>query len=171
MNTEWINIGFIRKPHGLQGYLHAKSLSDAPNRFKDLDQIGLEFEDGHRETFDIATCRQTKRDSLLIKFKGIDSLEEASRLRGAYIQVPVAETAPLPDGAFYVFEMIGSEVVSEEEDVIGVIRDIWSMPANDIIVVVTPDGELLIPAIQEVVLKISPEEERIVVRLIPGLKK
>jgi 16S rRNA processing protein RimM len=65
--------------------------------------------------------------------------------------------------------MIGSKVVSEEEEAIGVVREVISMPANDIIVVDTPAGELLVPAIQDVVLKISPEEERIVIRLIPGL--
>ncbi|MDP6055070.1 MAG: ribosome maturation factor RimM [Candidatus Latescibacteria bacterium] len=168
MNAEWVNIGFIRKPHGLQGYIRVQSLSDAPNRFTDLNQINIEFQDGHRETLDIETCRPD-RDTLLMKFKGIDTPEEVTRLRGVYIQVPLTQAAPLPAGAFYVFEMIGSKVVSEEEKTIGVVREVISMPANDIIVVDTPDGELLVPAIQDVVLKISPEEERIVIRLIPGL--
>lgn len=168
MNAEWVNIGFIRKPHGLQGYLRVQSLSDVPDRFTDLNQISIEFQDGHRETHDIETCRPD-RDTLLMKFKGIDTPEEVARLRGAYLQVPLTQAAPLPEGTFYVFEMIGSKVVSEEEEAIGVVREVISMPANDIIVVDTPAGELLVPAIQDIVLKISPEEERIVIRLIPGL--
>ena len=168
MNAEWVNIGFIRKPHGLQGYLRVQSLSDVPDRFTDLNQISIEFHDGHRETHDIETCRPD-RDTLLMKFKGIDTPEEVARLRGAYLQVPLTQAAPLPEGTFYVFEMIGSKVVSEEEEAIGVVREVISMPANDIIVVDTPAGELLVPAIQDIVLKISPEEERIVIRLIPGL--
>ena len=170
MNTAWVDIGLIRKPHGLQGYLRVQSLSDAPDRFTDLDQVGIEFEDGHRETFDIETCRP-QSDSLLIKFKGIDTPEEAARLRGGYLQVPADQAAPLPEGAYYIFEMIGSTVVSEAGEVLGSVRDVWSMPANDIIVVDTPDGELLLPAIRDVVLEVSPEEQRIVIRLLPGLKE
>ena len=73
------------------------------------------------------------------------------------------------DHDYVLADRARSEVVSEEEEAIGVVREVISMPANDIIVVDTPAGELLVPAIQDVVLKISPEEERIVIRLIPGL--
>lgn len=169
MDTRWLNIGFIRKPHGLKGYLRIQSLSDAPDRFKDLDRVDIEFKDGRRVNYEIAACRP-ERDSLLMKFKGIDTPEEADRLRGAYLQVPVEEAAALPEDAFYVFEMINCQVFSEENDLIGRVRDVWPMPANDIIVIDTPDdGEMLVPAIRDIVLEVSPEEKRMVIRLIPGL--
>jgi 16S rRNA processing protein RimM len=109
------------------------------------------------------------RRSLLIKFKDIDTPEAAARLHSAYMQVPLEETAPLPDGQFYVFDLIGSQVVTEDGRDIGRVRDILPMPANDVIVIDSPQGEVLIPIIEDVVIDIDAGDQRVVIRPMPGL--
>ena len=144
MSADWINIGFIRKPHGLKGYVRVEGLSDVPDRFETLDRIGVELRNGRRESLEIERCRQDG-NSWLMKFLGVDSTENAERLRSAYIQVPEDAVAPLPEDAYYVFELEGCAVVSDEA------------------------GEAMIPAVRNIVVELSPEESRIVIRKIPGL--
>ena len=168
MNTEWITIGQIRKPHGLRGYMRAEVLTDVPERFNGLSQVWLELSDGRREVGMIERCTIDRR-SLLIKFKDIDTPEAAARLHSAYMQVPLEETAPLPDGQFYVFDLIGSQVVTEDGRDIGRVRDILPMPANDVIVIDSPQGEVLIPIIEDVVIDIDAGDQRVVIRPMPGL--
>lgn len=168
MNADWINIGFIRKPHGLKGYVRVDALSDAPDRFAGLDRIGVELRDGRRESLEIERCRQDG-NSWLMKFLGIDTTESADRLRSGYIQVPEEAVAPLPVDAYYVFELEGCTVVSEAGEEIGIVREIMSMPANDVFVVDTPAGEAMIPAVRDIVVELDPEESKIVIRKISGL--
>ncbi len=168
MNTEWVTIGQIRKPHGLHGYLRAEALSDVPERFEGLSQVWLELSDGYREARPIDKCTIERR-GLLVKFEGIDTPEAANRLCGAYIQVPFKDTAPLPEGQFYVFDLVGGQVVTENGRDVGQIRDILTMPANDVMVIDGPRGEILIPVIEEVVIDIDADKRRVVIRPMPGL--
>lgn len=168
MSADWIDIGFIRKPHGLKGYVRVEGLSDAPDRFEELERIGVERKDGGRESLEIERCSRDG-NGWLMKFLGIDTTEHAQRLRGAYIQVPGEAVAPLPRDAYYVFELEGCTVVSDVGEEIGTIREVLSMPANDVFVVDTPSGEAMIPAVREFVVELDPGAARIVIRKIPGL--
>ncbi len=168
VSADWIDIGFIRKPHGLRGYVRVEGLTDAPDRFEDLDRIGVERKDGERETLEIERCSRDG-NGWLMKFLGIDTTENAQRLRGAYIQVPEEAVAPLPRDVYYVFELEGCAVVSDEGEEIGTIREVLSMPANDVFVVDTPAGEAMIPAVRDIVVEFDPGGARIVIRKIPGL--
>ena len=168
MSADWINIGFIRKPHGLKGYVRVEGLSDSPDRFEHLDRISVELRDGRRETLEIERCRPDG-NSWLMKFLGVDKAEHADRLRSANIQVPEDAVAPLPENAYYVFELEGCAVVFEDGEEIGVVREVMAMPANDVFVVDTPEGEAMIPVVRDFVVELSPEESRIVIRKIPGL--
>ena len=168
MDVEWVTIGLIRKPHGVAGYVKVEPLTDVPDRFKDLQWVWLEFPDGRREHMAVEQYHMTHRDTML-KLDSIDDPEAATRLRGAYIQVRSAEKAPLSEGQFYTFELVGSRVITEDGDEIGHVREILSMPANDVYVVDTPRGEVLIPAIRDVVIGIDAEQKRVVIRLMPGL--
>ena len=167
-DASWVTIGFVRKPHGVAGYMKIGSLSDAPDRFKNLRQAWLEFPNGHREAIQIEQTR-IQGEHLLIKFVGIDTPEQGARLAGAYIQTPMTEVGSLPEGEFYVFDLIGCQVVSDKGDEIGRIRDVMAMPANDVFIVDTPKGEALIPAVRDLVTAIDMQRRCIVVRLIPGL--
>lgn len=168
LSADWINIGYIRKPHGLKGCVRVEGLSDAPDRFADLDRIDVELKGGLRESLEIERCNRDG-NGFRMKFRGIDSADHAERLRGAYVQVPGEEVAPLPLDAYYVFELEGCTVVSDEGEEIGILREVMSMPANDVFMVNTPNGEAMIPAVRDIVVELDPGEARVVIRKIPGL--
>ena len=168
MSEDWIDIGFIRKPHGLKGFVRVEGLSDDRDRFADLDRIGVERKDGGRESLEIERCGRDG-NGWRMKFRGIDKAEHAERLRGAYIQVPEEAVAPLPRDAYYVFELEGCSVVSVEGEEIGTLREVMSLPANDVFVVDTPTGEAMIPAVRDIVVELDPGASRVVIRKIPGL--
>jgi 16S rRNA processing protein RimM len=168
MDKSWISIGFIRRPHGVKGHVLVDALSDIPDRFRNLKQVWVEKSDGQRTSVEIEALKDTG-NALLIKFRDIHTPEQAALLRGGYIQIALENAATLPEGRYYVFELIGCRVVSDQGDEIGVLRDILEMPAHDIFVVDTPRGEALIPAVRDVTLAIEPEQRRIIVRLVPGM--
>jgi len=168
LDSAWINIGYIRKPHGLRGNVRVESLSDVPFRFDDLDNITLELPGGLRESRAIEYCKPDGAHWLM-KLLGIDTPEQAHHLRGAYIQVTADNAATLPDGAYYIFEVVGCTVVTTNGKEIGVLKEVMPLPANDVFVVNTRDGEALIPAIRDVVAAVNLEDGKIVIRPMPGL--
>jgi 16S rRNA processing protein RimM len=108
-------------------------------------------------------------DRTLLHFEGIDDREEAARLAGCYLLVPIAETPPLPPGRCYVFELIGLAVTTEEGRVLGSIVEVVENPANDVWVARGPSGEFLIPAVDAIVRKIDVPGGRVVIDPLPGL--
>lgn len=106
---------------------------------------------------------------MLLLFAGIEDRNAAEALRGQLLYVAVDEVEPLEDGAYYYHEVEGLEVVDEHGARIGILREVLPTGANDVYVVKRPAGELLIPAIHDVVLSIEPERGRVVVRIPPGL--
>ncbi len=85
---------------------------------------------------------------LVIKFRGYSNPESVARLRGAHLLVPRSQTHPLPEDTFYVFDIVGLDAVTESGDVIGRVKDVLSLPGNDVYVVDQDGEELLIPAVR-----------------------
>ena len=89
--------------------------------------------------------------------------------RSAYIQVPEEDVAALPKDAYYVYEIEGCTVVTEDGELVGKVREVMSMPAHDVFVLDSSQGEVMIPMVKDLVVEIKPEDSKIVVRPIPGL--
>ena len=101
---------------------------------------------------------------------GVDTPEDAARYRNQLVYVTAADRPPLPKGQFYVHELIGFDVMDEEESLIGKLTEILQTGANDVYVVTRPDAsEVLLPVIPSVVLNIDADRRQIRVQLIPGL--
>ncbi|MBI4552317.1 MAG: 16S rRNA processing protein RimM [Candidatus Latescibacteria bacterium] len=168
MTVEWITIGLVLKPHGYRGEVKVQPMTDVPDRFKGLERVWLEWPDGRRQEIQVARWRDS-HDVQLMKAQGIETLEAAEALRGAYILVRHADAAPLPDGRYYVFDLIGLRVVTERGDEVGTVRDVLPLPANDVYVVQSRDGDVLIPAIRDVVVSIDLAAGQMIIRPVPGL--
>lgn len=105
-----------------------------------------------------------------MKLSGVDDRDAAEALRGAELQVRREEAMPLPEGRYYVFELIGCRVEEVDGTEIGRLVDVITTAANDVYVVQSSErGEILIPAVRQVVRSVLPDEGRIVVDLPPGL--
>ena len=105
-----------------------------------------------------------------LKLRGVDSREEARDLRGAEIAVPLDEAVPLPDGSYYGVELIGVRVEACSGQLVGTLREVIATGSNDVYVVRGPDGEVLVPAIPDVVREFDPERRVLTIDLIEGLR-
>ena len=165
---EMVCIGRVSKPHGTRGELRIISYSDFPERFKDLQSVLVKTARELKE-MRVEGARFHNRQ-VLLKFEGIDSMDEAERIKGALLMVDEKDVFPLPEGHYYHFQLLGLTVVDNERGELGTLAEIIETGANDVYVVNSPRfGEVLIPVIPQVVLDIDLALRRIQVSLLPGL--
>ena len=117
---------------------------------------------------DIEAFHSGLKPRLLLR--GVHTRDDARDLRGSEIKVPLADAAPLPDGHYYGAEMIGVRVVALTGEPVGTLRDVISTGSNEVYVVRGPDGEVLVPAIPDVVQDFDPEGRVLTIDLIDGLR-
>ena len=166
-DQELISIGRITGTHGYRGLLKVKPLTDFPERFNELEQVILDTGKTQAQV-QVEYCQDCKRE-LLIKLSGIDNLEVARQWQGALIKITPEQLYPLPEGYYYHFQLKGLMVEDEELGKLGEIKDILETGANDVYVIESPEhGEILIPAIKEVILAVDLEYNRMQIRLLPG---
>ena len=150
------------KSRGLQGEAFLFPLSDFEERFQDLDRVRVELPDGRVETLQIEQVRRVGR-RLAVKFVGVETPEAVRVYRNSYLQVPQDEIHELPEDTFYVFEVVGMEVVTASGKVIGPVVDVLCFPGNDVYVVDRDGDEVMLPAVRDL-LTVDREAGRIVVR-------
>ncbi|HZD59034.1 MAG TPA: ribosome maturation factor RimM [Anaerolineae bacterium] len=167
MRPKYLIVARVHRPHGLGGEVEASSLTDFPERFKRGAKlypsppiIGLEY-------LIIEKVGQTPQ-GLLLKFEGIDSRSEAERVTGRNLMVPEEEAAELPEGEFWVHDIIGMEVYTTSGEFLGFVEDVLRTGSNDVYIV-KDTKEFLIPATKEVVKDISIKNRKITIEPIPGL--
>lgn len=160
----FVAVGRVLAPRGVRGELKVDSLTDAPQRFQRGATV---YAAGAPRTVRRARAHAAV---LLLELEGIDTKEQAAALRGMLLEVPEAELATLDEGNYYRFQIVGLEVIDQDGGPLGHIEEILETGANDVYVVRSDAGELLIPAIDMVVKKIDVAGGRMAVELLPGLE-
>jgi 16S rRNA processing protein RimM len=112
---------------------------------------------------------QTSGKFLRLKLVGVEDREAAVSLRDQLLQVPETDLEPLPYGQYYRFQLIGLRVVGAGGEDLGSVTDVLVAPENDVYVVQGDSGEVLIPAIDDVVQNIDLERGEITIEIVPGL--
>ncbi len=159
-------IGRVLRPHGIRGELRVEILTDFPERVGELRYVYV----GARHRRNRLQSARPHRGALLIKLEGCDDRNAAELLRGALIHVALEDAVPLEEGEYYHFQVLGVQVETEAGEPLGEVVEVLSTPgANDVYVVHGPRGEVLLPAIRDVVLELDVEAKRMVVHLMPGL--
>ena len=162
----YLTVGFIRRPHGVHGEMIMDLHTDFPERMKRGRKV-LVGEEHKPQTLDSVRPHQA---GLLIKLKGIDTPEDAGRLRNQWVYIKSSEAAPLPEGKIYQYELFGFQVVDENDRMLGELVEILETGANNVYVVRDESGhELLLPAIPSVVLNVDPGRRLMRVHLLEGL--
>jgi 16S rRNA processing protein RimM len=159
----FLAVGLVRRAHGLHGELRVEAFVPGAPRLQPGRTIYL-----RGLPFRVAGIRP-ERDTWLVALEGIDMREDADALTGTLIEVPEAEVERDAPDALFLHEIVGLRVELEDGTVLGEVTDVLQPGANDVYVVNGNSGELLIPAISDVVQSIDVDEGRIVVRAIPGL--
>lgn len=168
----WVTIGRVTAPHGVRGDVRVAPLTDVEGRFEETERVFARPKDDKRPRRLLHIERVGYRKNLVILgFREIDTVEEAEALRDALLQVPVDEVAPLPEGMYYVFQLVGLDVYTTEGELVGRLSDVITEGVPNDIYVVAREGQepALIPAVKEFVREIDLDRGRIIIDPIPGL--
>jgi len=167
-SQDLIKVGKIVGTHGLKGIVKVESMTDFPERFKTEQKLKIGQGPAARE-LTLETCN-FHRGQLLMKFKEIETVEEAVKFRDKFISVTSDELYPLPNGSYYQFQLIGMRVNDLEKGYLGELTDILETGANDVYVIKSEVyGEILIPAIKQVIHEVDLTNKCMRVQLLPGL--
>ena len=167
--TERFQVGVIASTHGLRGEVKVFPTTDDPGRFLDLDEVILDAPQGER----ILRIRSVKffKKFVILGFQGLDRIEDVERLRGCPLVVDRKDALPLEEGEYYVADLIGLPVRTEDGTQIGTLREVIRTGANDVYAVAREGmKDLLLPAISDCILDVQPEEGFITVYIMPGLE-
>ena len=165
-----LQVGVITSTHGIRGEVKVFPTTDDPNRFRKLKQVILDTGKEQLE-MEIASVKFFK-NMVIVKFKGIDDINDVEKYRKAGIYVTRENAIPLGENEYFIADLIGLHVVSDDEEKLGVIDDVLQTGANDVYIVKkeqTPD--LLIPAIKDCIKNVNIEEGTMIVHLLPGLRE
>ena len=163
-----LEIGQIVNTFGIKGMVKVKPFTDDIKRFDYLEKIYIEKNNTQKE-YEIEEVKYHK-DMVLIKFKGVDTVEQAELLRNAYLTISRDSAEKLEEGRYYIVDMLGLEVYTDEQVLLGTLDDIFNTGSNDIYVVKDKQGkQILLPAIQDVIKQIDMENRKMIVHLLPGL--
>lgn len=167
--TKYLEIGQIVNTFGIKGMVKVKPFTDDINRFDRLETIYIKNKKGNKE-YKIQEVKYHKQ-MVMLKLEGIENPEEAEKLRGSYLLIDRDKEEPLEEGIYYIVDLLGLEVFSDEGELLGKVDDIFNTGSNDIYVVKDELGkQILLPGTSEVIKDVDLEQGKITVHLIPGLR-
>jgi 16S rRNA processing protein RimM len=160
----FLAIGRITAPFGREGEVKVIPMTDRIERFLDLEYVFI-----HREERRTVENVRIHGKNVLLKMSQVGDRGEAERYRDALLYVDRESAAPLGEGAYYYGDLNGCTVVTSSGDPLGVVYDIQNAGSSDVYFVRGERGELLIPAVGEIVREIDIEGRRIVIEPMEGL--
>jgi 16S rRNA processing protein RimM len=166
MTFKYLRIGKIINTQGIRGEIKVIPLTDDPGRFSELSHVLIDDEKLIQE--DIEYVKYYK-NFVLLKFKGLDSINDVEKYKNTYILVDRENAVTLPAGSYFICDLIGLEVVDENGKPLGHVEDVISTGSNDVYVVKQGEKEMLIPALKTVVKEIDIREGKIKVEIPEGL--
>ena len=166
MLIEFLAIGRVLRPHGVRGELLLETLTDFPQPLDDVETVYL-GEAAEPHPLDSVRLHRGQR---LIRLKDCSDRDAAEVFRGQLVQIRIEASGPPPPGSYYHHQIIGLAVVTDAGEALGEVTEILETGANDVYVVAGPSGELLLPALQSVILHVDLDAKRMTVHLLEGLR-
>lgn len=164
----FLEIGQIVNSYGLKGQMKVVPFTDNIKRFSKLKTIYIEIERQLKE-FKIQEVKYHK-NNILIKLENIDDINDAEKYKNCYIKIDRKDAVKLPEDTYFIVDLIGIEVFTEENILLGKIVDIFPTGSNDVYVVKDELGkQILLPAISEVIKNVDITNKKMIVNLIKGL--
>ena len=166
---EYFQVGVISSTHGIAGEVKVFPTTDDVSRFKKLKELILDT-GKERMTLHITQVKFVKQ-MVVLKFREFSNINEVERFRGKSLLVTRDQAVKLKKDEYFIADMIGLQVVSDENEFLGKLSDVIQTGANDVYVIQNETGEeLLIPAIKDCFLKVDIEQGQMLVHLLPGLR-
>ncbi|MDK2877438.1 MAG: rRNA processing protein RimM [Thermoanaerobacteraceae bacterium] len=166
---QYIVVGRILSSWGVRGQIKVEPLTDDIKRFDKLKKVFIGADDLPAR-YDVESVLYLKNAFVVLKLKNIDSPEQAEKFRGVYLKISREDAVKLPEGRYFICDIVGLHVFTESGEFLGKIVDVLPTGANDVYVVNGKAGnQILIPAIKEVVKQIDLENNKMIVRLMEGM--
>ena len=165
---ELFRVGVISNTHGIRGEVKVYPTTDNVRRFDDLKEVIL---DTGKEQLNLhVTSVKYFKNMVILKFKEFDNINDIIPYKGMDLLVTRENAIPLEDGEYYIADIIGSKVITDEDKILGTLTDVLQTGANDVYVVKTKDGkEGLLPSIEECILDRDIENKIVKVHIMKGL--
>ena len=155
--NEFFKVGQIVNTHGVKGEVKVMCLTDDPQNFKRYKKVFVE--DKWMNILGV----KFQKDRVILKLEGINNMDEAETYKRKYVMVLREDEPELPEDTFYVVDLIGCNVFDTEGKDLGKVYDVIQTKNNDVYWIREPK-ELLIPVLRDIVLEVTPEEKKIVIR-------
>lgn len=163
-----MQVGVITQTHGIKGEVKVFPTTDDVNRFKKLKEVIMDT-GRERLTLEIEGVKFFKQYAIL-KFKGYDSINDIEKYKSAKLYIKREQAVKLKKDEYFIADLIDMEVVTEDGEYFGTMKDVLTTGANDVYIVTRQDGtEVLLPAIKQCVKSIDMDQSRITVHIMDGL--
>lgn len=163
-----LRVGVITSTHGLRGEVKVFPTTDDVKRFDYLKNVIVDMK---REQVELeVTGVKYFKKFVILKFKGYDDINDIQQFVKKDLLVTRENAVKLEEGEYFICDLVGCRIITEEGEELGVLKDILQTAANDVYIVERPDGkELLIPSIPQCILERNIQEGYIRVHLLKGL--
>lgn len=163
-----IAVGRITKSVGIKGEVRVAMLTDSPDRFAKLNAVWCGRDETTAVRYSILSMRM-EPSAVVLQLKEVDSRTLADEHRGEYLFVEVKDTVRPKKGSYFIHDIIGMKVMTEAGEMVGSVRDVMELPANDVWVVSSGAKEFLIPATKEVIRVVDLNGRTVVIRPLEGM--
>ena len=163
-----LRVGVITSTHGVRGEVKVFPTTDDMNRFKKLKTVILDTGKEHKTL----TIEQVKffKNMVILKFKGLDNINDVEMWRQKDLLITRDQAVKLNPDENFIVDLIGLNVLTDEGETLGVMKDVLQTGANDVYIVKTTAGkEVLLPAIKDCILNVDLEKGEMLVHILPGL--
>ena len=165
---EFLQVGVISSTHGVRGEVKVFPTTDDAKRFKKLKNV---FLDTGRERLELEVeAVKFFKQLVIVKFKGIDNINDIEKYKGKSLFVNRANAVRLRKDEYFIADMIGMQVYTEDGAEFGILKDVMETGANDVYVIASNNyGEVLVPAIKQCILDVDVEQRKMTIHLLKGL--
>jgi len=165
---DFFYLGKILKTHGNEGQVIVLIDVDDPGEYEKLESVYLDLH-GERIPFFIKSLELKQNRKAVIGFEDFDTAGDAETLVGIEMYLPVTELPALKGNRFYYHEIIGYEVIDREHGPVGTVEDILEMPTQSLMQIRHGEKEILVPVVEEIILKVDKKKKRIHISAPEGL--
>jgi len=163
--VRWVELAEVTKPHGIRGEVRVKLYNSDSDLLAELDEVRVRDTAGKERMMTMTSVRGADEGHLLVKFEGVDSRDDAERLRSLILLVSRDEFPPLDEGEFYVCDIVGARLLGPQGE-IGKVHTLVSYPTADALVVTLEGGKVgaaELPLIDEFIERVDAERGEVLV--------
>ncbi|KRE83263.1 16S rRNA processing protein RimM [Paenibacillus sp. Soil766] len=169
MTEKLVTVGKVVNSHGIRGELKIVPETDFPERF-DVGNSLIIVDSQNKQTPVTVKTSRLHKNVFIVLFSQFSNINDVEKFKGSLLKIEAKNQQPLEEGEYYYQEIIGCKVVTEDEQELGLISEILTPGANDVWVVSLPKGkQLLLPVIDDVILKVDIPNKTIRIHLMEGL--